>query len=150
MYPDPRVIELITDNFRPVRIHAVEQRDEFKRLGERFNAQWTPTILVIDKTGAERHRIEGYLPADEFLGQLDLGLAKSAFARGKFDDAERRFRSIVERHPNSQAAPEAVYWAGVSRYKATNDPAALKDTARQFASKYTDSTWATKASVWRT
>ena len=150
MYPDPRVIELITDNFRPVRIHAVEQRDEFKRLGERFNAQWTPTILIIDKTGTERHRIEGYLPAAEFLGQLDLGLAKSAFARGKFDDAERRFRSIVERHPNSQAAPEAVYWAGVSRYKATNDPAALKDTARQFASKYTDSTWATKASVWRT
>ena len=150
MYTDPRVIEFVTANFRPVRIHAVEQRDEFKRLGERFNAHWTPTILLIDKTGTERHRIEGFIPADEFLAQLELGLAKSAFERGKVDDAERRFRTIVERYPNTGAAPEALYWAGVSRYKGTNDAAALTDTARQFASKYTDSAWATKASVWRT
>jgi hypothetical protein len=149
VYTDPRVIEFITDNFRPVRVHAVEQRDEFKRLGERFNAQWTPTILIIDRAGTERHRIEGYVPADEFLAQLELGLAKSAFARGRFDESERRFRSIVERYRSSQAAPEALYWAGVSRYKATNDAAALTDTARQFASRFTDSPWATKASVWK-
>ena len=148
MYTDPRVIEFVTANFRPVRVHAVAQRDEFKRLGERFNAQWTPTILLIDKTGTERHRIEGYLPAAEFLAQLELGLAKSAFARGKFDEAERRFRTLVDRYPNSQAAPEALYWAGVSRYKGTSDASALTDTARQFATKYSDTPWATKASVW--
>ena len=148
MYPDPRVTEFITKNFHPVRVHAVQQRDEFQRLGQRFSAQWTPTILIIDKTGVERHRIEGYLPVDEFLAQLELGLAKSAFARGKFDEAERPFREIVSRYPNSDAAPEALYWAGVSRYKATNDASALTDTAREFASRYTNTTWAKKASVW--
>jgi hypothetical protein len=148
VYPDPRVAEFITKNLRPVRVHVREQRDEFRRLGERFNAQWTPTILVLDWTGVERHRIEGFLPVAEFLPQLDLGLAKSAFARGQFEDAEPRFRSVVERYPDADAAPEALYWAGVSRYKAADDAAALADTARQFSRRYTDTVWARKASVW--
>ena len=46
------------------------------------------------------------------------------------------------------SAPEALYWAGVSRYKATNDASALTNTAREFASRYTNTTWAKKASVW--
>ena len=150
MYPDSRVTEFITKNFHPVRVHAVQQRDEFQRLGQRFNAQWTPTILIVDPKGVERHRIEGYLPVEEFLPQLELGLAKSAFGTGQFEEAERRFRGIVDRYPNSAAAPEALYWAGVSRYKATNDPTALADTAKQFSSRYADTPWATKASVWKT
>jgi hypothetical protein len=55
---------------------------------------------------------------------------------------------VVERHPQSDAAAEALYWAGVSRYKATNDGAALSETAAAFKTRYTDSTWAKKASVW--
>ena len=39
-------------------------------------------------------------------------------------------------------------WAGVARYKATGDAAALKDTAERFKKRYADSTWAKKASVW--
>lgn len=46
-------------------------------------------------------------------------------------------------------APEALYWAGVSRYKATNDAAALAGTADAFARRYQDSVWAKKASVWK-
>jgi thioredoxin family protein len=148
VYPDPRVAEFVTENFRPVRVHAVQQRDEFQRLGQRFNAQWTPTILVLDPGGVERHRIEGYLPVEEFLPQLELGLAKAAFARNNFEESERRFRAIVEKYPNPEAAPEALYWAGVSRYKATGDAKALADTATQFASRFTDTIWAKKASVW--
>jgi hypothetical protein len=148
VYPDSRVGEFVTTNFRPVRVHAVQQRDEFRRLGLRFNAHWTPTILIIDATGDERHRIEGYLPIEEFLPQLELGLAKSALARNAFADAEQRFRRIVARYPKSDAAPESLYWAGVSRYKATNDASALAETGRQFTETYQDTPWAKKASVW--
>jgi TolA-binding protein len=55
---------------------------------------------------------------------------------------------VVERFPNSDAAPEALYWAGVARYKATNDPSALEQTAQASAQRYQDSAWAKKASVW--
>lgn len=125
-----------------------DQAEDFKRLGERFSAQWTPTLLVIDQTGTERYRVEGFLPADDLLAELTLGLGHSAFARSEFAEAEKHFREVLERFPNSGVAAEAQYWAGVSRYKATNDAAVLGETARQFTQRFQDSTWAKKASVW--
>ena len=148
MYADPRVALFINHHFTPIRIHVREQADDFKRLGERYNAQWTPTVLLVDAKGEERHRIEGFLPVDDFLAQLTLGLAKSAFARGDLANAERWYREVIEKHPNTEAAPEALYWAGVSKYKATGDATALGDTAAQFATRYQGSSWAKKASVW--
>jgi len=126
-----------------------EQPDDWARYGERYGVQWTPTTLILDPSGVERQRIEGFLPADDFLAQLALGLAKSAFARQQFAEAERRFREVVERFPKSDAAAEALYWAGVSRYKATNDAAALAQTADAFNQRYKESSWAKKASVWK-
>jgi tetratricopeptide (TPR) repeat protein len=148
VYTDPRVVSFINDHFVPVRLHVRDQADEFKQLGAKYNAQWTPTILVIDPTGEERHRIEGFLPANDFLAQLALGLGHSAFARSDFAEAERWFREVVERYPDTEAAPEALYWAGVARYKATGDPAALRETAQQFRQRHQDTSWAKKASVW--
>ena len=139
----------MTENFLPARIHVREQPEDWKRLGERYGVQWTPTVLIVDATGTERHRVEGFLPAEDFLPQLAIGLARSAFAREQYQEAERRYREIVERFPRSDVAPEALYWAGVARYKAANDAAALGQTAEAFTRQYQDSTWAKKASVWR-
>jgi TolA-binding protein len=149
VYSDPRVIDVVAREFVPVRVHVRDQADEFKRLGARFNAQWTPTILIVDADGTERHRIEGFIPADDFLSQLALGLAKSAFGRGDFPTAQRLFREVRERYPESDAAPEAQYWEGVSRYKETGDATALAETARRFDQRYSTSAWAKKASVWK-
>jgi outer membrane protein assembly factor BamD (BamD/ComL family) len=115
---------------------------------ERFGAQWTPTVIIADAAGTERYRFEGYLPAEDFLAQLGLGLAKLHFAQGDWTEAEQRFRGVLERHPDSDVAAEALYWAGVSRYKATGDASALQQTAQAFQSRYRDSGWAKKASVW--
>ncbi len=132
----------------PARVHVKNQAAEFRRFGERYNAQWTPTLLILDPNGTERHRIEGFLPAEDLLAQLILGVGHSGFARQQWDEAERRFGEVVERFPNSDAAPEALYWAGVSRYKGKGDPKALGETARAFSQRYQDSSWAKKASVW--
>ena len=149
MYVDPVVVELISTNFLAVRVHVREQSEEFKRLGQRFDAQWTPTILLIDLEGTERHRIEGFLPRDDFLAQLTLGLGKSAFAHGNFAEAQRWYDAVLERYPETDAAPEAQYWRGVAEYKETNDPAALAATAKRFTERYPDTSWAKKSSVWR-
>jgi Tetratricopeptide repeat/Thioredoxin-like domain len=125
-------------------VHVKEQPALFKR----FGAQWTPTLVVFDPDGGERYRFEGYLPADDFTAQLELGVAKDAFARERWEEAERTFRDVVRRFPKSEAAPEALYWAGVARYKAGGDPAALKETAGLFVKQYPQSAWAKKASVW--
>ena len=77
-----------------------------------------------------------------------LGRAHMDFKQGKWADAQKRFNEIVEKLPNSDAAAESLYWAGVSRYKATQDAAALKETAKAFTQRYKESTWAKKSSVW--
>lgn len=149
MYTEPRVVKLITEALIPVRIHVKEDAEAWKKVSVDLGVQWTPTILILDHDGVERHRIEGFLPVDDFLAQLSLGLAKAAFSRGDFADAEKRFRSVVDAYPKTETAPEALYWAGVSRYKGTNDPTALRDTARAFTERYQDSSWAKKSSVWK-
>lgn len=115
---------------------------------ERFGAQWTPTVIVAEPNGTERYRFEGYLPPEDFMANLALGLAKAAFARGEWAQAERGFRTVLERHAESDVAPEALYWAGVSRYKGTSDAAALQETGKAFQERYQASSWAKKASVW--
>jgi thioredoxin family protein/tetratricopeptide repeat protein len=144
VYPEARVSQLIVQNFVPVRLHVKKHPEAMGR----FNVQWTPTVLILDSEGNERHRIEGYLPADEFLVQLNIGLAHAAFRTNRFADAEKLYRGILDRYPNSEFAPEAQYWAGVSKYKGSNDAGALKQTAEAFKSRYKDSSWAKKASIW--
>lgn len=148
MYPDPDVARLVSANFLPVRVHAREQAEDFARLGERFGAEWTPTVLMLDGEGVERHRIEGFLPKEDFMAQLRYGLGRIQFSDGNFEEAERRFKAIVDGQPESDVAPEAQYWAGVARYKHTGDAGALEETGRAFQTSYQDSPWAKKASVW--
>lgn len=149
MYVNPKVVEVVSEAFVPVRVHVRENQDEYKRLSARYGVQWTPTILIVDGDGEERHRIEGFLPLDEFLGQLALGVACATFKREDYRQAEPLFRKVVEQYGPTTAAPEALYWAGVSKYRASNDPSALKATAEAFSQRYSDSIWAKKASVWK-
>jgi len=139
------VERFIGENFIPAKIHIKEQPKTF----ERFGVQWTPTFVIFDADRKERRRFEGFLPADDLIAQLELALAHTAFAQGRWADAERRFRDVVNAHPRTEAAAEALYWAGVSRYKG-GDPGALAETARSFKEQYPDSSWAKKASVWTT
>ena len=133
----------------PARVHVKDDAAEFQRLGARYEAHWTPTILELDFEGAERHRIEGFLEKDDFLAQLKLGLGKSAFKSEQWQEAERWFREVVDQHPNTDAAPEAMYWSGVSRYKGSGEGKWLGETAAAFSRKYQDTTWAKKASIWK-
>ena len=128
----------------PIEAHIKEHPAYFHR----FGAVWTPTILILDSDGTERLRVEGYLPRDEFRAHLEMGLARVAFMRKQWDEAERRYAQVVERYPDSKVAPEAVYWRGVSRYKQTNDHTVLGEVPEQLKERYPDSVWALKASVW--
>ena len=142
------MVKFVNETFIPARVHVKDDAEAFKRYGEQYNAHWTPTVLELDPNGAEFYRLEGFLPNDDFLAQLELGRAHMDFKQGEWAAAEKRFREIADKLPNSDAAPEAMYWAGVSRYKATNDAGALKETAMAFTKRYKDSSWAKKASIW--
>jgi Tetratricopeptide repeat len=138
------VSNFINENFVPVEAHIKEHPAYFHR----FDALWTPSVLILDSDGEERWRIEGYLPKDEFRAQLELGLARVAFMHKQWAEAERRYAEVLERHPDSKSAPEALYWKGVSHYKATNDHTVLGELPGQFKERYPDSVWALKTAAW--
>lgn len=143
MYPDPEVTRLLNEHFLPVRLHVKTHGEAMQR----FDVQWTPTILVLDANGKERHRIEGFLERDALLAQLRLGLAHAAFANGRWDEAEQRFEELA-RSGDADAAPEAAYWAGVTRYKRSGDGKELGATYTRLNEQFAGTTWAKKASIW--
>jgi hypothetical protein len=138
------VSNFINENFVPLEAHVKEHPAYFHR----FDALWTPTVLILDSDGKERWRIEGYLPKEEFRAQLELGLARVAFTHKQWAEAERRYAEVLERYPDSKSAPEALYWKGVSHYKATNDHTVLGEMPGQFKEKYPESVWALKTAAW--
>jgi TolA-binding protein len=138
------VAGFINENFIPISVHIKENPAGFHR----FDSVWTPTALILDENGKERHRIEGYLPKDEFAAQLLLGVARVAFMQKKWKDAEALYSQILNDYPKSTSAPEAVYWKAVSHYKATNDHTVLGEVPKTLQQKYPNSVWAKKAIPW--
>jgi len=138
------VQNFIAQHFIPVKIHIKEKPQDFQR----FKAEWTPTLILAEPDGTERFRFSGFLPADDFLAELQLGLGKAAFSRGQFEEAKRDFDAVAKDHPQSDSAPEAIYWAGVSAYKQSGKPDPLKQAGEELRKKYPASEWAKKSSVW--
>jgi TolA-binding protein len=116
---------------------------------KRFTVRWTPTVLILGPDGSEGRRIEGYLPADEMLAQIELGLGFLAVNRKDWSAARQEFERVERELPNTAGGPEALYWLGVANYSASHDASALKETARWFRDRYTDTAWAKRASIWQ-
>jgi hypothetical protein len=112
----------------------------------RFHAIWTPAVLVMSPKGEERSRIEGYLPRDEFMAELKMGLAR-VFVMGKrWEDAERWFDEVAREGTQAEAA--AQYWRAVCRYNISHEATPLLEVAQKLKQEHPDSLWAIRASVW--
>ena len=140
------VERIVLQNFVPARVHVRDPNAA--ESAKRFGLEWTPTTVVLDPDGVERHRVEGFLPPAEFAPQLLLGIAHGARLAANWDEAQRWYGEVLEKFAESEAAPEALYWQGVARYKA-GDAGALAATGEEFSRRYQATNWAKKASVWR-
>jgi outer membrane protein assembly factor BamD (BamD/ComL family) len=109
---------------------------------------WTPAVILLDPEGRERYRIEGYLPKDEFFAKLIAGQARIAFMQKKWTEAERLYNDILQRFPKTSAGAEAIYWAGVSHYKATNDHTGFSKVVSDLNASHPDSQWTKAAQAW--
>jgi TolA-binding protein len=139
-YPDSRVAEFINSRMIPVQLLYDAQP-----YSSQYNVKWTPTIITLDENGKEHHRIVGFLPPDEFIPGLLLGLAKVSFDRDDFDEALSDLEKLLNNYPKSSAAPEAIYLRGVATYKSTHKPEPLKEAFEQLRREYPTSEWAKRA-----
>jgi TolA-binding protein len=139
-YPEAKVISLISQNFIPVKCNVGED----KALPQRFNVNWTPTLVIADVQQTVHHSIIGFMPPEELLSQLEFAQAKTSFNKGDYQTSLSGFGRVVEKYPRSLIAPEALYWTAVSEYKGTGSRDALMNGWKRLQKEYPDSEWARK------
>ncbi len=96
----------------------------------------------------ERYRIEGYLPKNSFRARLEMGLGRMSFMHKKWAEAEETYAAVSGNYSDTAAAPEAIYWRGVSHYKATNDHTVLGEVGKELGEKYPGNEWTLKSLPW--
>ena len=144
--PDPQVAKFIDRMFAPAMFEVSEPKSQ--ELMRKYSFEWTPTFVVTDTSGNEVYRWVGYLPPGDFCAELLFAEGRAAFKNKDWDRAVRCYGSLVEKFPDSEVAPEAMYYTGVAWYEKTRDATYLEDTHKRMAAKYPDNGWTKKASVW--
>jgi len=64
-------------------------------LPKRLRVQWTPTLVLLDTEGEEHNHTVGFLPLEELLPPLMLGIGKSHFDHDEFSQAENTFQHLL-------------------------------------------------------
>ena len=140
-YPQERNVLFTEDYFIPVRIHTGNHPE----LTEQYHVPWTPTFVVLGADGTEHYREIGYLPPDEFIPHLTLGLGRVAFQEKDYSQAGRYYESIVGQHNSSGAVPEAHFFLGICKGELGHRDERLAIWRRLFE-EYPKSSWAKKVS----
>lgn len=143
-YPDAMVGEFIQHNLVPVRVPF-----DAKPLSQEFNVVWTPTLIILDQDKQEHHRTTGFLPPEELIPSLHLGIGKLYFDKQQLEDGVSWFDKLLAQYAGSHAAAEAVYYQAVSRYKLTNKAEPLKEAYQKLQADYPSSEWAKRAAPYR-
>lgn len=143
-YPNTEVINFIEKNMIALRIPS-----DNEKLMKQFNVKWTPALITLDSDGNEHHRTVGFLPPEELIPSLLLGMAKGYFETERFAEALKQLRTLLDVYPKSDAAPEATFVQGVCKYKDTHNPQPLKEAYEQLNATYPASEWTKRAYPYR-
>ena len=143
-YPTESVVEFIAANVVPVRIPS-----DTEPLATEFRIKWTPTLIVLDWNGKEHSRTVGFMTPEELIPSILLGIAKTYYELDMFNEALANFDKVIEDYPQSDAAPEAIFYRGVCGYKSTHDPKPLKRAYEKLQAAYPQSEWAKRALPYR-
>jgi thioredoxin-related protein len=110
-FRDARIAEKMRRNFMPVTINIWGDREVTtpdgrkmpeKRFAAALKVQFTPTLVFFDGKGALAHRINGYLPPEEFYAALDAAIGTAPVAASTLP------ASKVDLRRKSGAKPVAV------------------------------------------
>jgi len=142
-YPDPRVAEFVEHHFLPVRLKVKED----PALVENYLVSWTPNMVMADEKDRVHYRVEGYLPPEDLVAHLSLGIGKFWLNRKQFEQAQGRFEEVSQRHPGTAAGAEALYWLGVFQYKQSHDPGQLRPSWQRLAREYPESEWTRRTQI---
>ena len=143
-YPDEKVVGFIEKNVIPLKLDF-----DSKPAADDYNVKWTPTLITVNGGAKEHHRTVGFLPPEELIPSLLLGIGKIFFDQERITDALKYFEKIVKEYPKSDSTAEALYFKGVSEYKSTHDAKPLKLAYELLQAGYPSSVWTKRAYPYR-
>ena len=135
-YPSAKVREIINQEFV-----AVQQSPDAEPISSDFWVRWTPALFVCDPYGNPHQRVVGFLPPEQLIPYLLLGKGKTYFDHRRFNDALAAFERLISDWPQSFAAPQAIYYRAICRYRTTHDAHHLKIGHQILKAEYPDSEW---------
>jgi hypothetical protein len=142
-YPDSRVADFIAGHFVGARVRVKDNPQPVQD----FLVSWTPNVVVADDQGKVHYRMEGYLPAEDFVAELSLGIGKYWLNRKQLAQARERFEEVIRRHAGTDQGAQALYWLGVTQYKLSHDPAQLRPSWQRLDQEYPKSEWTKRTHI---
>lgn len=142
-YPNDQVAEFVQQHFVPARVDVKDS----PQLANDFMVHWSPTTVIADSQGKVHYRIDGFVPAHEFVAKLSLGVGRFHLNREEFEAATERFDEVSQKHQGTEAAAEAMYWRAVTDYKQSKDVSQLMAGWQKLREHYPESEWSRKADI---
>ncbi len=143
-YPDEKVADYISEKYVALRL-----ANDAEPYVSDFMVKWTPRIVILDAAGQIHQSTVGFSSPEEFIPSLELALAKADFNLDHIEECKMHLDLILNDHPKSLSAPEAVYLKGVTNYKLSGEAGPLKDAYNKLKDRYPDSEWTQRAMPYR-
>lgn len=145
-YPNLEVREVLEEHFVAVKCNASVPQPEYPQLLRMARPLWTPTFLFLAPNLAEIRRVVGYRPPSEFMPELHMALGLVELTQGRPAAALERFRTVANKYPLAEAAPESLYWTGISMFRRGGDKQLLVPAWMELRARYPKSAWWASAS----
>jgi tetratricopeptide (TPR) repeat protein len=142
-YPDLAVAAILNEHYIPVQVDIEKE----SKLAEKFQALWTPNLNILNTKEKIVYHIEGWLSPSELAAMLITAQGHFHLHRKKFEQAGQHFKAVFDRYPQSEFAPEALYYLGVSRYMASHEAEQLLKEWGNCQRLYPYSAWARRSMV---
>lgn len=143
-YPQPPVVATVKAHAVPVQFDNTKA--ENKAVLSRMHHIWTPDLRVLDKDGSELYRWDGFLPPPDFIARALCGFAYAHLRSREFEQAEAIYVDVLTRFSTTYAAPEALYYLGVTRYRRDPESDELLTQWANLRSRYPMSEYRVKQS----
>lgn len=147
-YLDREVVDLLNERFVPVLLNARRESAALRVLNGGHAYVFSPVLIVYAPDGRELRRSSGYLSPQALLLELHIALAVGEMDRARWVEAHRILDEAIARYRYARNVPEAMWWRGVSRYRASgNDLTVLREAWDPLIAGYRGSIWAEKADI---
>jgi thioredoxin-related protein len=147
-YPNEAIVETLNEQFVCVKLNQKRAGADVVEAMRPAKLMWTPSFIFQDHRGIEVRRSVGFLPPDEFKAELLCVLGLIELQQARNQTAFERLEQVKETLPNTNVAPEAIFWAGVALFRQHGgDKEVLRDYWQNLNQQYPSSTWWTRVDV---